>query len=897
MATSCGSPCYAAPELVISEGLYVGSAVDIWSCGVILYAMLSGYLPFDDDPSNPDGDNINLLYKYIINTPLVFPEYVSPDARDLLRKMLVPDPAKRCDMKTIMSHRWLMPYSSLFEYSIQELEEAASQMNALASQDPYIPSGVSMTNNFLSTDYVVEQPTDASGNITVKRHTIQVEYEYPDNNTEGFVDYPDDDFQFVDGTRLSSTIVPVATSDMILAEEQEEILVNDYDTSKNDSSQNLLTATPYSKSEKHCSISSNGSGNSDKSSGPGNTPPGTPSATPSATPSGTPSTTTKNSANAGPGLFTLFESDPNNNINQSKDKTPKINNVHSNLVLPPPNNNNNNNLQSDIQKSSSQTPKKRDAPRTRPVTVHGPPSGSQDFLSMVPGYKPISTNTSSSVTASSQNNNDNSLQPKLPPSTSPPTTPLPAIPNRQDSLSPASQKRHKKSSSEKINKYTGNNQSSIENGSSITNNINNSDTIKESNSINSKTQPLQSTQVSSPQPPPPPPSSSQNVIDIQSDTASDSTSLMDDGSDSRSKIGAKRKALSLMVETFKGPNSHSSHSVVSNNNVSTKDKRKTLGSGMSSSSSSAAKKVMDWFRRKSLAKDSSTASHIPTKLGTTNGVSANRPKNKPKRQKNNPAVVVTQPNSSANSSSSSRQSTMTSVTNVDSKLRIHHGVVDNLALTERPPYEIFIVIKQALVSMGIEIKREGEFKVRCVRRKRKVDNKSSAKDKSLKNKDTSTSSEASESTSDLSIEKKRRKYSSGPFKTLLRRTSSNNTNQLLFTSSLSRSNKSDESVPTSAPTSPTIGPIMTLTGPDSPVSTLVPEVLYGDPTTDSGEEIRFVVELCRIKNLPGLYIVDIKRMKGNLWAYKFLYHTLLDKLDLKGKGGYLTIGTSGGIIP
>ena len=67
--------------------------------------MLSGYLPFDDDPCNPDGDNINLLYKYIINTPLVFPEYVSPDARDLLRKMLVPDPAKRCDMKIIMSHR------------------------------------------------------------------------------------------------------------------------------------------------------------------------------------------------------------------------------------------------------------------------------------------------------------------------------------------------------------------------------------------------------------------------------------------------------------------------------------------------------------------------------------------------------------------------------------------------------------------------------------------------------------------------------------------------------------------------------------------------------------------------------------------------------------------------
>jgi len=70
MQISCRSPSYATPELVVSEGLYIGSAVDIWSRGVTLYAMLTGYLPFDDDPANPDRDNINLLYKYIINTPL-----------------------------------------------------------------------------------------------------------------------------------------------------------------------------------------------------------------------------------------------------------------------------------------------------------------------------------------------------------------------------------------------------------------------------------------------------------------------------------------------------------------------------------------------------------------------------------------------------------------------------------------------------------------------------------------------------------------------------------------------------------------------------------------------------------------------------------------------------------
>jgi protein-serine/threonine kinase len=305
-------------------------------------------------------------------------------------------------------------------------------------------------------------------------------------------------------------------------------------------------------------------------------------------------------------------------------------------------------------------------------------------------------------------------------------------------------------------------------------------------------------------------------------------------------------------------------------------------------------------------------------------------------------VVVTQPNNNVNTPSSSRQSTMSFVNNnVDSKLRMHHGAVDQLALTSRPPYEVFIVVKQTLVSMGIEIKREGDFKVRCVRRKRKATengkpaNKETTKGQKNKEKDSLVVSENNE---DIIAEKKRRKYSPGPLKTLLRRTSSNNTNQLASSSStssssLAYSNKSnllttttnDESpallVPMSstksnsstsgngrspsAPNSPTFGPAMTITNSSDGTSSVnnhsnsivtTPEILYGDSTVDSGEEIRFAVELCRIKNLPGLYIVDIKRLKGNLWGYKFLYHSLLDKLDLKGKGGYLTIGTSGGFI-
>src|SRR6185312_9073048 len=89
----------------------------------------------------------------------------------------------------------------------------------------------------------------------------------------------------------------------------------------------------------------------------------------------------------------------------------------------------------------------------------------------------------------------------------------------------------------------------------------------------------------------------------------------------------------------------------------------------------------------------------------------------------------------------------------------------------RHPYEVFIIVKQTLVGMGIETKREGEFKVRCVRRKRK-DNTHISTDNNKQSSKEKTKDNIYITDTNVEVDKKKRKYPSSPFKTLLRRTSS-----------------------------------------------------------------------------------------------------------------------------
>jgi len=98
LKTACGSPCYAAPEMIAGKK-YLGLPVDIWSCGVILFALICGYLPFEDP-------NTSALYKKILSGEFEIPKHVSPEAADLLRSILTTDPKKRATIPEIRQHKW-----------------------------------------------------------------------------------------------------------------------------------------------------------------------------------------------------------------------------------------------------------------------------------------------------------------------------------------------------------------------------------------------------------------------------------------------------------------------------------------------------------------------------------------------------------------------------------------------------------------------------------------------------------------------------------------------------------------------------------------------------------------------------------------------------------------------
>ena len=121
LKTKCGSPSYAAPE-IISKPNYNGFKIDVWCCGIILYAMLCGYLPFDGDD---DAQNNNVkLFQNILECEPELPNFLSNISKDLIMRILNPDPDKRITIEQIKKHPFYLKGKGLcsIDYSLKEQE-------------------------------------------------------------------------------------------------------------------------------------------------------------------------------------------------------------------------------------------------------------------------------------------------------------------------------------------------------------------------------------------------------------------------------------------------------------------------------------------------------------------------------------------------------------------------------------------------------------------------------------------------------------------------------------------------------------------------------------------------------------------------------------------------------
>ncbi|XP_008808323.2 CBL-interacting serine/threonine-protein kinase 14-like [Phoenix dactylifera] len=109
--TVCGTPAYVAPEILSKKG-YDGAKIDVWSCGVILYVLNAGYLPFNDP-------NLMAMYRKIYRGEYRCPEWTSPELRQLIGRILDPNPETRITVDSILHDPW-------FKKGLSEEERAAA---------------------------------------------------------------------------------------------------------------------------------------------------------------------------------------------------------------------------------------------------------------------------------------------------------------------------------------------------------------------------------------------------------------------------------------------------------------------------------------------------------------------------------------------------------------------------------------------------------------------------------------------------------------------------------------------------------------------------------------------------------------------------------------------------
>lgn len=863
MQTSCGSPCYAAPELVISEGLYVGSAVDIWSCGVILYAMLAGYLPFDDDPANPDGDNINLLYKYIVNTPLSFPDYVSAEARDLLSMMLVPDPTRRADLRSIMAHPWLSTYSYLFEKTVDDLEHVAMEQHqqrrlayqrqmrqAAAAAAAKDPTKVSRTQSARVEGILNSAATSAP---PPRSHSYR---DHPPGQPELIYDSSVD--QSIYSSSSPANAVPASRKGTVSAIVMPKTVQssNDDDPFAPSSHAVHIPVTISKPDETPPAGRSSREGSSQGALSSRNGPPsfvqpdsakkkGTidrhtiqveyadhSAPVPELAPNFSHSITKKDSSQTGTSDRVISTQNISTPAKQKSSRDSSFNTSPRPLPAPP----------------AANTPSSRNQPSQLSSSTLRAAQNRTPTVSVSPASPPMSTEDKSFRSVNTGNGTN--------------------------STGSASSRHRKGLSIDKfgLGKIFGTNgEQSAANGS--TSRVPSESSAAGASSIVEEKR-----------------GSTQNSFSDVPVSQSKSSLLSPGGSnnitDAEASKKNRRNTLTVMVEPFSRSIKSLSKKTPTGDTPVKDDERSvppsavaspqkqtavfpTLGkmqdgpTGDMAASTTKARNVMQWFRRKSTRAGRDAPDDSP-EMSASRRTEYPSPSPASRVEIRNADLSRSQDASFSFSKAGRMFSSSSSPKDV---LRIHHGAVDQTTITTRPPPEVIKHVCQVLEGMGIELKLESEYKYRCIRAKRK---KSSAIGLGFSGSGnglaafTIVGSAASNGVDKRGLPVPSTSSSAGGMlKGLLMRRQSS---QVSGVAPSQASMDDDTGAMASSPVDSQLG---------------THEAIYGDTSQDAGDEVRFSIELTRIDRLKDTYSLDIRRLKGNLRSYKFLYDTIRERADLQ----------------
>ncbi|XP_059668124.1 CBL-interacting serine/threonine-protein kinase 14-like [Cornus florida] len=146
--TLCGTPAYVAPEILAKKG-YDGAKVDVWSCGVILFVLNAGYLPFNDR-------NLMVMYKKIYKGEFRCPKWTSPDLKRFISRLLDTNPETRITVDQMTEDPWFRKgyepikfHSDDFEFKIHDEDEKFLNAFDIIS----FSSGVDLSGLFSESDF------------------------------------------------------------------------------------------------------------------------------------------------------------------------------------------------------------------------------------------------------------------------------------------------------------------------------------------------------------------------------------------------------------------------------------------------------------------------------------------------------------------------------------------------------------------------------------------------------------------------------------------------------------------------------------------------------------------------------------------------------------------------